>query len=574
VIGVHLRGLAASPGTAVGPAFVMRADDPVPDGRTGGPAEVERALSALAAAAAELGRAAEKLREAGLDAEAEVVETSRMIAEDPALADDVAELAAAAPASRAVAEAVELRASAIAAIADPVLSARASDVRELGRRAIRILTGGAGLRIDGDTPVVVLARDLGPGEVAELEVGDGRVAALALAEGAATSHAAIMARSLGLPLVVGLGSSVLAVEPGETVVVHGDSGVVVISPTDDELDSALETVRIEKRRRSQLAGMRRLPAETTDGRRVSLLCNASTAAEVAAGLAAGAEGVGLLRTELAFLEAERWPTEAEHRAAIEPALSLLSGRAATVRTLDFGGDKSPPFLSGVAERGVGLMLAHPEELASQLRAIVAAAGRARLRVLLPLVRTGADLRDVRELLGRTLPPGTPPPALGAMIETPQAVSAVAEIARESDFLSLGTNDLVATTLGLDREAPLAAATSAAEPAVLRLVARTIEAAQVAGISVEVCGESASEPALAALYVGLGVDELSVAPPRLDVVRATIREISSTEARNVAVEALEAASATAALALAARLIDRSELRNNGGEALDGFGGPVA
>jgi len=324
--------------------------------------------------------------------------------------------------------------------------------------------------------------------------------------------------------------------------------------------------------------MRSLPAETTDGQRVTLLCNASTAAEVAAGLAAGAEGVGLLRTELAFLDAGRWPTEAEHRAALEPPLSLLAGRIATVRTLDFGADKTPPFLRDVTERGVELTLHHPEAFVAQLRAIVGVAGDARLRLLLPLVRSASDVLAARGLIHACLSPGATPPALGAMIETPEAACAAHEIALEADFLSIGTNDLVATTLGLDREAPVASSLTAADPAVLELVRRTVAAAKAAGVSVEVCGESASEPALAVLFVGLGVDELSVAPARLDVLRATIRGISSVDARAAAVVALAAGSAEDALAVGARLAGLSapsaKLGDDRGETRDGVGGLVA
>jgi phosphoenolpyruvate-protein kinase (PTS system EI component) len=571
-----IRGLRASGGIAVGRVALL--DDaiaPTVDGG-GGDAEVERALAALAAAALELEQAAVRLRRAGLEAEAEIVETTRMLAEDPVLREHVAVGAVELSASRAVHAAVEHHAQALEAIPDPMLAARAADVRELGRRTSRILSGGARAVIgDGS---IVCARDLGPGEVADLELGAGRVVGIALADGAATSHAAIMARALGVPLVVGLGASLLSLDDGETLVVDGDRGLVVGAPARVEEEEAREAVRKAERRRTELAGMRSLPAETTDGLRVTLLCNASTAAEVAAGLAAGAEGVGLFRTELAFLDASDWPSQAEHRAALVPALALLSGRIATVRTLDFGADKTPPFLRGVTERGVELTLRHPDAFAAQLRAIVEAAGDARIRLLVPLVRTASDIRAVRRLVRACLPLGAPVPALGAMIETPEAAHGANEIAREADFLSIGTNDLVATTLGLDREAPVASSLSAADPAVLELVRRTVAAAETARVSVEVCGEAASEPALAVIFVGLGVDELSVAPARLDVVRATIRAISSLDAKEAAAAALASGSAEDALRLAARLAGQSprspKRGDERGETRDGVGGLVA
>jgi len=571
-----IRGLAASGGIAVGHVVVL-VEAAVQSAAAGGsPAEVRRALEALAAAAAELERAAERLRRAGLHTEAEIVETTRMLAEDPVLQEDVSLGALELSAPQAVHVAVECHAKALEALPDPLLAARASDVRELGRRVARILAGDARAVI-GDRSIVC-ARDLGPGEVADLELGDGRVVGIVLAEGAATSHAAIMARALGVPLVVGLGPSVLALGGGETLVVDGDRGLVVVRPTPAELEEARGAVRRAERRHRRLAGMRSLPAETTDGRRITLLCNASTAAEVAAGLAGGAEGVGLLRTELAFLDAQRWPTRADHRAALEPALSLLAGRLATVRTLDFGADKTPPFLQGVAERGVDLMLRHPDAFVAQLHAIVDAAGAARLRLLLPLVRSASDVRAVRGLVRAILPDDTMVPALGAMIETPEAAHCAHEIALEADFLSIGTNDLVATTLGLDREAPVASSLTAADPVVLELVRRTVAAAKAAGVPVEVCGESASEPPLAVLFVGLGVDELSVAPARLDVLRATIRKISSVDAHTAAAAALASGSAGEALRVAARLVEpRPKSAKHGderGKTRDGVGGVVA
>jgi phosphoenolpyruvate-protein kinase (PTS system EI component) len=213
-----------------------------------------------------------------------------------------------------------------------------------------------------------------------------------------------------------------------------------------------------------------------------------------------------------------------------------------------------------------------------LRAIVDAAGDARLRLLLPLVAAASDVHAVRGLVRSCLPPGTTMPALGAMIETPEAAHAAHEIASEADFLSFGTNDLVATTLGLDREAPVASSLTAADPAVLALVGRTVAAARAAGVPVEVCGESASEPALAVLFVGLGVDELSVAPARLDLVRATIRAISSRAAQTAATAALASGSADEALDAAARIVGlnpgSAKLGDERGETRDGVGGLVA
>ncbi len=269
-----------------------------------------------------------------------------------------------------------------------MLAGRASDVRELGRRAARIADGSAAqLLVEAES--ILLARDLGPAEIAELELGEGRIVGVALSEGSATAHAAIVARSLGLPMAVAFGDDLAAIADGTVLVLDGEQGVVSVDPARTELEEAQESLRQGSRRRRALAGLRGLPAETLDGRRIALLCNAASPAEIDAGLAAGAAGVGLLRTELAFLEAPAWPSEQQHRAALEPLLAALRGRVATVRTLDFGGDKTPPFLDRTPERGLALTLAEPDALAAQLRAIVHAGAETRLRILLPLVESAA-----------------------------------------------------------------------------------------------------------------------------------------------------------------------------------------
>ena len=564
--GRQLFGLSAAGGVAVGHALVLRdVEADANGGGGGGEAEQRRALGALARVGAELGQSAERARSEGRVDEADILETNRAMAEDPALADEVRGLAERTSAVAAVVQATEHHAAQLESIPDPMLAARAADVRRLGARAARLLTGAPAFSIPL-RPTIVIASDLGPADTAELDLARGRVRGLALAGGGATSHAAIMARALGLPMVVGLGDEILSAVDGDHVVLDGDAGSAVLAPDETELDTAVRAVHERRHMRRKLAAGRALPAVTRDGRKVRLLCNASTSAEVEAGLAAGAEGVGLLRTELGFLEGTAWPTEAEHVEALSPVLAPLAGRIATVRALDFGADKTPPFLAGVRERGLALLLAHPEALAAQLRAILAAGAATKLRVLLPLVGDPDQLCTVRALVPEAF-------ELGAMIETPEAAGRAAEIAAEADFVSIGTNDLVQYTLGLDREQPLATVQAAADPEVLGHIARVVEAAHDRGLTVEVCGEAAGELALAVLLIGLGVDELSVAPARLDEVRATVRRLSAATAGEAARSALTAPSARQALALAAEALS-AEPGDERGEMVDGLGGVVA
>jgi phosphoenolpyruvate-protein kinase (PTS system EI component) len=526
--------------------------------------EAARAVAALGAAAAELDEIAAELEAAGRAKEAEIVATGSLMAADPALAAGVERRIrdAGADAPGALMAAAAEHAEALAAIGDETLAARADDVLSLGRRAAR-LAAGEEQESAGGGPVVLVAEDLGPADVAEL---DGNIAAIALASGGVTAHAAIVARSLGLPMVVNAGAELLSAEDYEPLVVDGDAGEVVLAPSTARLDEAAAARSRRARARAAAARERELPATTADGREITVLVNAAGAAEAVAGLEAGAAGIGLLRTELAFLEADAWPTRAHHVRALRPVLARVSGRTATVRVLDFGGDKTPPFLRGERERGIALLLRHPEALRDQLDAIAATAGDTNLRVMLPMVGDPAEVEAVRAM--------RPLPALGAMIETREAAAAAHEIAAVSDFLSIGTNDLTHSALGSDRFAPGEAV--AHHPRVLALVARTVEAARAAGIPVEVCGEAASDPITMPLLVGLGVDELSVGASRVGAVRAWVRALDHAQMRAAAGAALEltdAAEVAGLIGPLARRLGLLEAGDAGGERVDG-GGSVA
>jgi phosphoenolpyruvate-protein kinase (PTS system EI component) len=270
---------------------------------------------------------------------------------------------------------------------------------------------------------------------------------------------------------------------------------------------------------------------------VTVLTNAASAAEVRAGLAAGAEGAGLIRTELAFLEAESWPTQADHVRALAPVLAGLRGRVATVRVLDFGGDKTPPFLRGTAERGLALLLSAEQAFIAQLRAIAHVAGDVDLRILLPMVNSVAELDAARERVVAAVDA----PQIGAMIETVEAVDAAPGLAAGSSFLSIGTNDLTAAVLGADRFA--AASSPTGDPRVLRAIDASVRAAHDAGIAIEVCGEAASDPHLLPLLVGLEVDELSVGAARVGATREWVRELDFERCREQVRRAMAGAAAS-------------------------------
>ncbi|MEA2169707.1 MAG: multiphosphoryl transfer protein [Solirubrobacteraceae bacterium] len=558
----ELRGLPTSPGLAVAPVHRLAAGA---GGRRGGDAaaEVAGALAALECAAAQLDGVASRLRAEGREHEAEIVDTNAMMARDPGLAVAV-EAALATEGMSApdgILAACAAQADILAALDDPTLAARADDVRSIGRRAARLAGDGPAPSPAGEH--VLVAEDLGPADVVELDPG---VRAIVLAGGGPTAHAAIVARSLGIPMVTALGTQLEELQAGETVVVDGDAGLVQRSPDPARVAAAQAAADHRHALRDQARAASTLPAETVDGRRIAVLANVAGAGEVTLALDAGAEGIGLVRTELAFLEAEAWPTADEHRRALEPLLAALDGRPATVRVLDFGGDKLPPFLATHSERGLELLFASAGALASQLDAIGSTPAAGPVRVLLPMVRSAADLAAVRPLVG-DLP-------LGPMIETTEALDDLDALAAGADYLSIGTNDLSAAVLGVDR---FGGAPEAHDPRILAAIRRTVAAAQRAGIPLEVCGEAASDPRVLPLLVGLGVDEVSVGASRVGTVRAWIRALGYQECVALAEQAGALGDAATVAELVAPLAERLRSVERGdepGERVERGGGVLA
>src|ERR1700682_1010792 len=508
-------------------------------------AELERASRALKAAATEVDRLTDRLESEGRTEEADILATGALMARDPQLASGVADLIMrqGLEAGAAIAEAIEVHAAALAALDDPMLASRADDVRSLGRRATRFAMGGADETADmNPDETIVVAAELGPADVAELRPA---VKGLAFAGGGVTAHAAIVARSLGLPMGVGVGGGILAIPDGEALIVDGDLGVVEVQPGRASLDRAGVATELRERAMARAVAEKGLSTVTTDGHRVLVRGNASGAPEVAAALGWGAEGIGLFRTELAFLDAHAWPTQSQHLEALAPALDLLRGKVATVRLLDFGGDKTPPFLEGTPLRGVQLLLEAPQALKAQLAAILEVAAGIEVKILVPMITEPAQMHEVRSMLQECVAEmeaaGTAPPMppLGAMVEVPAAATMAPEIAAAADFLSVGTNDLSQLQLGIERSASRRA--PAHHPAVLRLIDMTVRAGHDRGITVSVCGESASDRRVMPLFVGLGVDELSVGASRVGAVRGWLRSLSYSSAREAVTTALCAAS---------------------------------
>ncbi len=526
----ELRGTPASPGVALGPAW--RRAERVVGGELVAPAEREAerelALGALSAAADALRALAAGLE----DEEAAIVETGAMMALDPALTQAVADAITAdgLSAATAIIRATDAYADTIAALDDETLAARADDVRSLGRRAARLTSGDLSTEEPPGRDLIIVAHDLGPADVAELADS---LAGVALVGGGATAHAAIVARSLGIPMVTGLAPELLALRDGVTVALDGIAGSVIADPSAEVAAAVAATVLSNRRAAERARAEHSRPAITADGRTIAVLANVASRAELDVALAEGAEGIGLLRTELAFLDASGWPSEQQHADALRPILAGLGGRRAIVRVLDFGADKSPPFLGRIRERGLELLLAHPDAFLSQLRAILHCGRDRELVLLLPMVDSPSQIIESRALLERAARElGIARlPRIGSMIETPTAAQDAVAIAAECDLLSIGTNDLTASTLGVDRFTSGNAV--AHDPRVLRLIASSVDAAHAARKPIEVCGEAASDPRMLPLLVGFGIDELSVGAAQVGAVRARIRALDAGDAGRLA-----------------------------------------
>jgi len=503
----------------------------VSEGQSTPEREAARVAWAFAAVDADLGSLGRELRDRGDNESADIVEASRLIASDPDLRSFVDGLVAAGrSAESAVEEAAEHYAAVLAGLPDPTLAARSADVRGVGRRLLHVLgSGSSGVRATPDGPLVAVGREVTADDLLRL---GGAVVGAASVLGGATGHAAIVARGLGIPIVFGVDVDVLAVAEGTEVLVDGGQGGVIVAPEATERETVLTATASDRARRESLAAQRSRPTMTRDGRVVQVLANVGSATEAEVAVGMGADGVGLLRTELPFLRASRWPSVADHVAALEPVLRPFAGRPVTVRTLDFAPDKLPLFVADSGVRGPcpSLVRDAPERLGEQLEAILSAASDVDLRVMVPMVASASELDRCRALLEAASVRSTRvPPPLGAMIELREAVAAIEEIVASADFVSIGTNDLTASVLRMDRHDPSLTPARTLDPAVLSAIRDVVVAADRAKRPVSVCGDAASDPVVVSVLIGLGCTFLSAAAGALDEVRDAVRSTSYTEA---------------------------------------------
>jgi phosphotransferase system enzyme I (PtsI) len=555
-----LRGTPVSPGVVVAPAFVFGDILDEVEVRHIDPSEVDAELSRLRDAVelvkSELTRDAELVSKELGQEQADVFLVHSMILEDrsimesvvAAITDDLVN------AEAAVAEEMKRVSGVLAASEDTYLRDRAFDVSDIGKRVIERMLG-VWAHCPLSQPMILVSSELRASDTATMERG--RILGFVTELGGTESHAAILARSLGVPAITGVAGILDRVRTGETIALDGGRGVAVVDP-DPTTRTRYERLRAaESEQRDELASLRDLPCVTRDGTAVTLMSNVGSGEDAVAAAALNADGVGLLRSELLFMAANVFLDEEAQYRAYRSAVEAMSGRPVTIRTLDVGGDKfvgpENPFREhnpNLGYRSTRVLLDRPDLLRTQFRAILRAGSHGEVRILLPMISSVEELREARGRLEETREELAREGAAfdggvraGVMVEIPSAAMVADRLAAECDFLSIGTNDLVQYALAVDRGSSYVSRLYRPhDPSILALIARSIEGAASAGKPVSLCGEMAGTPEYVPLLIGLGLREFSVSNSRLLLTKRAIREVELDSAVALAGEALAASTA--------------------------------
>ncbi len=553
---VTIRGIAASPGIAVARAYVAASPqgprralptEARTDGSCEGAAEAEEARYAAAAAAAraELEDLRDRTAAELGELRAEIFAAHLSILRDPELSAEVLRLIReeGRDAVSALRGAAEVFIDLLSQVDDELIAARVADIKDVARRVAGHLEGSAPAALHLTEASVVVAEDLTPSETAQLD----RKFALGFvtAIGSAVSHSSILARSLGIPAVVGVADGLGSVKLGTLLVVDGNAGVVIVDPAPEELAAYQEKLAAFRRRRESLRSFASRATVTADGTRMELAANIGGIPDLLAAEEAGAEGIGLFRTEFMYMDRASLPGEDEQYAVYRHVLERMAGKPVVIRTLDVGGDKKLDCLPMAAEanpflgvRAIRLCLANEALFRTQLRALLRASVHGNLRILFPMIATVGELRSTKAMLAEERrfleaagTPTAPDIELGAMIEIPAAAVCADVLAREVDFFSVGSNDLTQYAMAADRMNPAVAYLHRGpHPAVLRLIAMAAAAAGRHGVRMAVCGELAADPLAAPLLAAMGIAELSMGAASIPEIRALLAGTDLAEAR--------------------------------------------
>jgi phosphocarrier protein FPr/phosphocarrier protein len=550
----ELTGVSASPGLAVGKIVQFR-QEVIDVAEAGESPQRERAR--LESARHEARQQIEAVKAKLTDpSKAQILDAHLELLEDPDLSDlAISEISEGKSAGFAWRAAFENQARALDALDNPLLRERAGDIRDVGRRMLALLAGVKQAQIEVPADSILIAEELSPSDTASLDRS--KVVGFCTTTGGATSHVAILARSLGIPAICGIDEEALQLANDTLVVLDGTHGSLRRNPSAGELEQARERIgrQTAKREEEKLAASKL--AMTADGHRVEVVANIRNAQEARDAVLAGAEGVGLLRSEFLFDNRDTAPSEDEKAAQYcAVAEALGRERPLVVRTLDVGGDKPLSYLPLPEEdnpflglRGIRVSLDRPDIFRTQLRAILRAASIGNLHVMFPMVAAIEEVRAARKILLEEAGDRASSVKIGVMIEVPSAALIAEPLAREVDFFSIGTNDLTQYTLAMDRGHPkLARQADALHPAVLRLIGMTVDGAHKHGKWVGVCGGIASDAMAVPVLVGLGIDELSVSIPAVGSIKAQLARITMDEARKLAASVLQLGTAAEVRAL--------------------------
>lgn len=551
-------GVSASPGLAVGFIHQLERPDVQVDEKAGEPAEEQAKLNgAYEEAKRDLEALEIKLHSENNSAQAAIFAAHRELLDDPEILEiAISAIAKGSSAGMAWKNGYETQASELEGLDNELLAQRAADLRDVGRRILLILAGEESDPAEFKEQTILVAEDLSPSDTAQLDRK--KVLGFCTVQGGSTSHAAILARAMGIPAIVGAEARILEMKDGAPVVLNGSSGEVRLNPPDNLVEKVKDLrSQMEERRVKDLAAAAE-PAETTDGVRIEVVANIGSAEDAALIKESGGEGVGLLRSEFLFMDRASAPTEDEQVEAYNAVIKELPvGAPLIIRTLDVGGDKPLAYLPLPAEenpflgiRGVRVGLQYPELLRIQLRAILRASENGNVKIMFPMIATLEEWREAKGMLDQEVEAlGCKPVPAGIMIEVPAAAVLADQFIKEVDFFSIGTNDLSQYTLAMDRgHAQLAAKIDGLNPSILGLISMTAKAGNSQDKMVGVCGGTGGEVQAVPILIGLGVTELSVSIPVIPRIKALIRGLSMEECRNLAEKALSLESAKEVRAL--------------------------
>ncbi|MGE5701906.1 MAG: phosphoenolpyruvate--protein phosphotransferase [Clostridia bacterium] len=548
-----LKGIPVSQGVGIARAVCLQAPEPPAEIHTTQAADVEAELhkltQSIACTTTELNHLQEKAAAELGASEAAILAAHLAFLQDPSFVGEMQNLIKDQQlhAAQAVQQVMEHFSAMFESMDDPYMQERATDIRDVGKRILKNMQNPNAAATEYTEPFILIAEDVTPSDTIQLPRQ--LVRAIVAAKGGATSHAAILARSLGIPAVMGAGAELMEkVFDGDLVIVDGTAGTIHINPDEQTLAKYRQQAEAEQAQAEQLEKLRELPAETIDGRRVELAVNIGRPEEIEAALAKGAEGVGLFRSEFLFMDREQLPSEEEQFVAYRDAIAGMAGKPVIIRTLDVGGDKHLPYLDIPKEdnpflgwRAIRISLDRIDLFKTQLRAILRASAFGKALVMFPMISHVEQIRAAKRLMeeakqelrqeGIAFDKAI---ATGIMMEIPAACLIADALAQEVDFFSIGTNDLVQYTLAVDRmNERLGDLYSYFHPAVLRLIQNVIDASHRNGIWTGMCGEMAADPLAAPLLLGMGLDEFSCNANSLPRVKEQIRRHTYEQAQSVA-----------------------------------------